>query len=238
MGLTDIISDAITYPFSDIKKFLIVGVLFLLAGLYSLFPPLGIDSFVLSAIAVIVAIVFTIMLSGYSVQVIKKGIQHSSEIPDIDPAANFIDGIKAFIIELVYYIIPIIIAIVLGAFTGLVGAGLNHAGAGIGVGTLLSVIVFIIFAILEIVAIARFADTGDMSAAFNFGAVFEDAKRIGFLNIILFLIIAIIIALVLTMVLSLLAVIPFIGIIISTILIGGILILFINKGIGLLYAGA
>lgn len=238
MGLTDIISDAITYPFSDIKKFLIVGVLVLLAGLYSTVSSLGFDNFVLSAITVIISLVFAIMLSGYSVQVIKKGIQQSNEIPDIDPTANFVDGIKAFIIQLVYYIIPILIAMVLGVFTGLVGAGLNHTAAGISVGTVLALIIFIIFSILEIVAISRFADTGDMSSAFNFGGVFEDAQRIGFLKIILFLIIAVVIAVVLSLVLALLVIIPFIGIIIGTILFGAIMVLFYNKGIGLLYSGA
>lgn len=238
MSITDIVSDAVTYPFSDITKFLIVGVISLLAGLSSLFSSWGYDGFIITAIGVIIGVVFTLILEGYTLPVIKKGIQHSNEIPDIDPVVNLIDGIKVVIIEIVYFIIPIIIAVLFGGLTTLVGAGLNHTGAGLGFGTLIAIIVFIIFSIFEIVAVARFADTGEMSAAFSIGSVIEDAKRIGILNILLFLIIAVIIMVIVSIIVSLLAVIPFIGIILSTIIIGGFVVLFYNKGIGLLYAGA
>ncbi|AMD17324.1 hypothetical protein TL18_04365 [Methanobrevibacter sp. YE315] len=238
MSVIEVISDAIAYPFSDIKKYLIVGVLTLLAGFYSVLGSFGIDNSILMLLAILVSIVFALILSGYGLQVIKKGIQHSNEIPDIDPVTNLVDGIKVLIIGIVYYIIPVIIAMILGVFSGLVGAGLNHTGVGIGVGTILAIIVVIIFSILEIVAIAKFADTGNMGDAFSFGQIFEDAKRIGILNIILFVIIALIIILILSFILGLLAIIPYIGFIIGMILLGGFIVLFYNKGIGLLYASA
>ena len=238
MTLGGILSDAVKYPFSDITKFLIVGVLVLLAGIVNVVYPSGEGNMILMVLLSLVGIIFAIILSGHCVDVIKNGIQHSSEVPDIDPAANLIDGIKVIIIELVYYIIPLIIAAVLGAFSGFVGAGLNLADSGLSFAMIVALIVFIIFSILEIVAIARFADTGDLGAAFKFGEVFEYAKRIGIINIILFSIVTIILAIVLAFILALLSVIPFIGAIIAMILLGGFLVLFYYRGIGLLYASA
>lgn len=238
MSLGEIITDAVKYPFSDITKFLIVGVLSVLAGLNSIVYPNGDGNAVISLILVLISLIFALILSGYSVNVIKNAIQNSSAIPDVDPVANLVDGIKVIIIGIVYFIIPLIIAFIFGGLTSFVGAGLNHAGAGIGIGVIVSFIVFIIFAIFETVAVSRFADSGELGAAFNFGAVIEDAKRIGFLNIILYVIVAVIILLIISFIVGLLAIIPFIGVLIATIILGGFFTLFYYRGIGLLYASA
>ena len=64
MSLGDIISDSVQYPFSDIQKFLIVGVISLFSGLSGLFGNWGIDSFILISLAGIIGLIFTLILSG------------------------------------------------------------------------------------------------------------------------------------------------------------------------------
>ena len=59
MGLTDIFSDAVTYPFSDITNFLIVGVLAVLASLSSVIASFGVESTAILAIAGIIGFIFT-----------------------------------------------------------------------------------------------------------------------------------------------------------------------------------
>jgi len=100
------------------------------------------------------------------------------------------------------------------------------------------VIVFIFFAIFEMVALARFADTGELGEALNIGEVIEDVKRIGVGQIILFAIASVIILIVASLLVSVLGFIPFIGIIIAQLIIGAFTTLFYSRGIGLLYAGA
>lgn len=239
MSLTEIISNAISYPFSDIGKFIMVGILVLLAGLSSFIAPFGIqNNSILALIIVLIALIFAIVLSGYSVDVIKNGIDNSNEIPSIDFMKNFVNGLKTLVIGIVYFIIPIIIMLVLGMITGAIGAGLDHLAAAMGVTSIIAVIIFILFAIFEIVALARFADTGELGAALSIGEVVEDAKRVGILKIIGFLIVSFIIALVATFLSSLLAIIPFIGLIIAVIVLGAFVTLFIYRGFGLLYADA
>ena len=238
MSLGEVISDAVKYPFSDITKFAIVGILSLLASISSVMTPLVGNNSILLIIGVVISFIFGLIISGYGVDVIRNAIQRSSEIPAIDPVVNIVDGIKVLVISIVYYIIPIIIAVALGVFTGVVSAWLNAVQAGINLTTILVVIIFIIFSVLEVVALARFADTGELGAALSIGAVFEDAKKVGFISIILFAIVTLILAFILLIVVGILSIIPIIGTIIGLIILGGFLVLFYYRGIGLLYANA
>jgi hypothetical protein len=238
MGLGDILSDSVVYPFSDITKFLIVGVISLFSGLSALFGNWGVNNFILVTLAGILGLIFTLILAGYGVRVTKYAINRSNEIPDLDLQNNLIDGIKSLIIAIVYFIIPIIITIIFAIITGAISAGFNQMMAGLGVFLVIVVIVFIFFAIFEMVALARFADTGELGEALNIGEVIEDVKRIGVGQIILFAIASVIILIVASLLVSVLGFIPFIGIIIAQLIIGAFTTLFYSRAIGLLYAGA
>ena len=202
MGLGDIISDSVQYPFSDIQKFLIVGVISLFSGLSSLFGNWGVNNFIIITLAGIIGLIFTLILSGYSIRVTKYAIDHSNNFPEFDLQNNLIDGIKSLIIAIVYFIIPIIITAILAVITGAIGAGLNQMIASLGVFAIIAVIVFIFFAIFEIVALARFADTGELGEALNIGEVIEDVKKIGIGKIILFAIVALIIIIIASLIVS------------------------------------
>lgn len=238
MSLGEILSDAIRYPFSDITKFLIVGILALLAGITSVLYPTGSDGSVIFILLAIISLVFAFIISGYGVAVIRNTIKNSDEIPGIDPVANIIDGIKVAIIGIVYYIIPLILVVIISFALGLIGAGLNQVSAVVIIASIIGIILFVLFSIFEIVAVARFADKGELGAALSIGEVIEDAKRVGILNIILFTIVAVILILILSLIAGVLALIPIIGIIVGVIILGGFIILFYNRGIGLLYASA
>lgn len=238
MSLTEIITDAVYYPFSNITNFLIVGVLTVLASFSSIATSFGIEGGVTAFIAAIISFVFAFVVSGYSVDVIRKGIEQSNDFPDIDLKENFINGIKAVIIEFIYMLIPIIIAFVLMVVFGVVGAGINHVFASLGLASFLIVIIFVFFAVFEMVALARFAKTRSFGEALNIGAVIEDVKRIGILKIIAFVIIVLIISLLVGAIIGLFTFIPYIGVIIATLVLGAFALLFTNKALGLLYAEA
>lgn len=235
MGLSEIISDSIKYPFSDIQKFLIVGVFALLAGLNNIVSAYDIDSIAIIGIASIVGLIASLIVSGYGVKVIKNAINFSNEVPDFDFVNDLITGIKVLIISIVYLIIPLIIILLVTGVNGLIGASINHLWASIGVAFIIALIIAIIFAIFQIVALARFAYTEQLGDAFNFGEVFEDVKKIGILRIIGFLLISAIVFIIALVIASIFGLIPFIGIIIVPILLGAFCILFYNRGLGLLY---
>ena len=236
MNLSDIFSDAVRYPFSNIVNYLFVGVLALLASLPNIIKAFNMDSSAVSAVAAILAVFFSIVLSGYCVTVIKKGIENSDEIPEINVFGNLIDGIKVFIISIVYYIIPLVVVLIFAVMTGAIGAGLGVLVAALGVFLIVAILLFILFGIFEVVAIARFAKTGELSDALNIGAVIEDAKRIGIINIIAFILISIVIVAVAYIVGTIICLVPFIGAILSSLIVGGFVVLFYNKALGLLYS--
>lgn len=239
MGLSDIISDSVKYPFSDIQTFLIVGVFSLLAGLSNLLSvSYGVDGMGILVIASIVGLIFALILSGYCLKVVKNAIDYSDALPEFDFVNDLINGIKVLIISIVYFIIPLIIAILFAGVGGLVGASIDHLAASLGFALIIVAIIAIIFAIFEIVALARFANTGQMGDAFSFGEIFEDIKKIGIGRIIGFLLVAIVVMLIAFAISLAFAMIPFVGIIIADIVLGAFVLLFYNRGIGLLYAEA
>ncbi|WP_407393694.1 DUF4013 domain-containing protein [Methanobrevibacter sp.] len=236
MSLIDVFSESVTYPLNDIVKWIIVGIVGLLAGLSSTLSSSGQDSFIIILLAGIISIIFSIILSGYGIEVIKKGIQHSDEVPGFDIMANLINGIKVVIISIVYMIIPFIIGLIILGSSAIFGAAINQSFAVLSFATIIVLIIAILFGIFELVAVARFANSGDLGDALNVGEVFADAKRIGILKIILFLIIFIIIAMIAALIIGLFGIIPFVGVLIATILISGFITLFGYKALGLLYA--
>ena len=113
-GLIDIFKEAIIYPISNIIVLLTIGALLLVSNIPSLLFSYGIDlSPSIVGIFGIIALVVAVLLSGYTLSVIRDAIDMNVSIPKLDFAKNFVDGIKAIVLEIIYYIIPtIIVAIV------------------------------------------------------------------------------------------------------------------------------
>lgn len=237
MSLSEIITDSIKYPFSDITNFLIVGIIALLSALANIFTIWKITN-ALYFIGIVVSVIFSLIFMGYALGIIQRTLEYSDELPMLDPVNNFIDGIKVLVIGIVYLFIPVVISLVLAIITGAIGAGLNNVGASVVVAGIITIIVFIAFGIFEIIAIARFAKTKEFGDAFNFGEIIEDMKSIGIAKVIAFLIISIIIMLIAALIAGLFVIIPFVGILIADLLLGAFVALFFYRGIGLLYLEA
>ena len=140
MDVGEIISDSIRYPSSDWKKYLILGVL------------------------LVIPIVFFIAF-GYILRIIKSSIAGYDELPEFDDLGSlFIDGLKVFLVTIVYNIIPLIIIIVgifgsisaVGGVANITAYPLAFAGLLI-VTVIIGLILAVIFAIFEIIAIANMA---------------------------------------------------------------------------------
>lgn len=236
MGIGDIISKSVSYPFSDLTKFLMVGIGVILYDLDAILAEVfGHDSFIV-LIGLIIAILFSFVMAGYSVNLTKKGIDKSNEIPNFDYVNNFIDGLKLFVVYLVYFIIPTIITLVLLFLFGAIGAGFNQVVGSLGIWVVFAVIIFILFGIFELAAQARFAISHSISYALNIGEVFADVKRIGILKIILFSIVVWILLFVYAALLGIVTVVPVIGTVLTDIILGAFVFIFFNYGIGLLYS--
>ena len=148
-------------------------------------------------ILLIISCIIFPLIMGYVMR-IYRGVQPSPELNEWGDM--FIDGIKLFVVAIIYAI-PIIIVefAVIGSagvafLTALSNpmADPNAVMALIGAvlfGVIILVLVAIIIELIAIIGMVRFARTNSFGQAFNFGAIFATIGRIGIASYILALIV-------------------------------------------------
>jgi hypothetical protein len=169
---------------------------------------------------VIATILLCLPLLGYSLKML-RGEKPAPEVNDW--GTLFIDGIKYFIVSLIWAI-PMLIVLFFTLGAGIVALASNPASAmgaigGMIVGFLVFVIVAIITGLLATIGVIRFARTGSMGEAFNFGAILETIGKIGWVSYIIALIVLMVVQVVFFIIIGLFSMIPFLGIIIELIFI-------------------
>lgn len=234
MELMEIISDALVYPFHNIKAliiYLILGIILgiVLAGTFAAISAGTAVSNIAAAIGsgiigIIIAAVLSFAISGYQLDIIKFGIDRSSDAPGLDFVRQFINGFKYTIVQIVYFIIPIIISAILAII-------FQHWLAMV-----IEFILFAIFALAAVMAQCRLAKTEDIGHALAIGDAIGDISRVGILKLLVFIVVISLIAFILA----------FIGGIISrwNATVGGVilgivgiyLVFFTSRATGLLYS--
>ena len=126
-----------------------------------------------------VLVVPTVLVLGYLVRVLERTMHGDEQPPEVDDWGGLlVDGIQAFAITLAYVFVPAAVgaAVVVGgvlsfAVVGGSGAGSGAAGgAGVAVlvvGSLLTLALSLLAAYVIPAAIAAFAETGRIGAAFS-----------------------------------------------------------------------
>ena len=151
------------------------------------------------------------LLFGYVLEVL-RGKKPAPE--PADWGRLFIDGLKLIVIGVIFFIIPIIICGFLagGAIIALVLAIMSGhfltAFASVVGALVLSAVIFIIFGLFAVLGIIRFARTGSMGEAFNFGAILAQGEKIGWVS---YIFAVIVLAVILSIFTGILAVIPVVG---------------------------
>lgn len=155
-----------------------------------------------------------LIVQGYLLRVARDSADGQEGAPSFDDWIELlVDGLKAFVVSLVYGIVPaVVLVVLLSVLAG--GAVLSAAGgstsvsAGFSLLALLAVLVmvpiFLLVAYLTVVAQLRLAVTGSLGAAFEVGAVVRTGFNADFFVAVL---IAIVVGIVLGIVGSLLLVI-------------------------------
>ncbi|SCM58357.1 Conserved protein {ECO:0000313/EMBL:AAB85681,1} [Methanothermobacter wolfeii] len=141
MDIGEIVNDAIRYPSSDWKKVIILGLLFLISFL----------------------IIPIFLATGYGFRALKASIAGFDELPEFDEWGEmFVDGLKVFVVQIVYMIVPMII-IIAGVFgslsmvspdTGMITNPTAFTGL-LGGTVIIGVILAIILGLIETIAIAH-----------------------------------------------------------------------------------
>lgn len=235
MELGEIFSDALMYPLQNIKALIIYVILGIILGIATAGTVGAISASValnnvLAAlgsgiIGIIIAVLLGFMIYGYELDIVKYGINREDRGPEIDFIRQFINGVKLFVVHIVYFIIPIIIGAILAIF-------FQHWLSG-----LITAILVIIFALAAMMGQCRLAKTEDLGYALSIGEAIGDIAKVGTFKLILFIIISFLIVFLLGLVVSIISKLnPTIGGILMGIL-GVYATFFIGRGTGLLYSG-
>ncbi len=98
MDLGEIIGDALRYPLSNWKNFLILGIIFVVGGLYNNFLSLG-NNTALIVLLGFVGFIFGIVAYGYEIRILKSSLAGFGELPKFNAMFDmFIDGLKVLIV--------------------------------------------------------------------------------------------------------------------------------------------
>lgn len=165
---------------------------------------------------IIATILLGLPLMGYSMKIL-RGEKPAPEVEDW--GTLFIDGIKYLIVSLIYAI-PLIIVwvLVLGASAVAIMSGdstaMMGAFAAMGIGLLIMLVLGIIIAVFEVIGIVRFARTGSIGEAFNFGAILATIERIGWVPYLIALVVLIVVGIIFAIIVAIIQVIPILGMII------------------------
>lgn len=234
MDIGDIISDALVYPFQNIKALVIYVILGIIAGIaaggtimgmavtasYENFAGTGITAI----IGFVILIAISLLISGYTLDIVKFGIQRRADSPGIDLGRQIVNAIKLIIVGIVYFIIPVIISFVLGLF-------LRDW-----ILTIIVLILTIVFSLAEFMAKCRLAKTEDLGSALAIGEAIGDISRVGIGKLLATVIIIFIVMIVISIIIGMIAN--------YHATIGGILmgifgvyaVFFYNRAVGLLYS--
>ncbi|WP_458453184.1 DUF4013 domain-containing protein [Methanobrevibacter sp.] len=236
MEIVEIIKDALTYPLSNIKSLVLYVILGIVAGIAGGATLIAIATGAAfenawamggsALIGFILLLLIGLLIEGYTLDIIKYGIERRTDGPGIDILRQIVNAIKLLVVDIVYYIIPVIILAILGIF---------FKNWVIGV---IGFILTIIFALANFMARCRLAKTEELGDALAIGEAIGDISRVGFLKLLLT-----------TILIEAIIVIIFIIIILImsyNTTVGGILlgifgvyaIFFSNRAIGLLYSDA
>ncbi len=238
MNIGEIISDALVYPFNNIKAlvlYVVLGIIgaiiggaaiFGIAGAFSTTGLASVGFDIMGIVGIIVFILILFLISGYTLDIIKYGIERRADGPGIDIARQISNAFKLIIVDIVYFIVPIIIAFVLGLF-------LRDWLL-----LIISLILFIVFALANFMAKCRLAKSDSLGEALAIGEAIGDISRVGIGKIIGTVIV---IAIILIIVSFIIGLITNANNTIGSILLGIFSVYFLffyNRAIGLLYSNA
>ncbi|ADC46077.1 hypothetical protein mru_0225 [Methanobrevibacter ruminantium M1] len=237
MDISEIIGDAIAYPIHNIKAlviYMIIGIITGILGgasfmglLMSLTGKNALAAGGFGILGVLVLLIGALLITGYGLDIVKFGIERRDDGPGIDLVRQVLNAVKLLIVSIVYYIVPAIIAWVL--FT-LLGRGILTV--------LIVMIISIIFAFAEFMAICRLAKYDSLGEALAIGEAIGDISKVGVIKLLATIIIVVVIAMIVCFIL--------LYVYKLNSLIGGILLgifavyltFFANRAAGLLYSDA
>jgi len=122
-------------------------------------------------------VVPVILVYGYLVQAVRERADGATQPPAFEDWGELlVDGLKAWVISIVYMLVPLVVfGVTVGGSLFAIATG-TRAGAGAGLaglfgGLVISFVLSLVFGYVATAAIIHFACTGEFGAGFDFGTL-------------------------------------------------------------------
>ena len=248
MSLGEIIKDSLRYPFSDWKKFLIFGIISLIAVILTIAPIID--------FLFIIGYLIGFIILGYSFKIIISSLRGNVSLPDFDDGVDmFKNGIKVFLVAFIYSLPAILIVLVVnymsspsniidifspllsGTFDGSIFMELLLGGPGVIIAVLYTILILPIF----LMAVAHMANNSSkLGSAFKFKEILNKIATNGWMNLIawymltaLFVLIIYEIGIIVSNITNIIY--PYIGIILIALILIPYISIFIGRLVSLFY---
>jgi len=244
MEISDIFKDALKFPASNWKRFFILGIITLTGSLFAV-SNVYFRSNPYTILMILPAYLLIFLEMGYTLRTIKVSINEEDELPAFNKWIRmFIDGLKVFLISLIYYIIPtlfLIAGMILAIDFSAITTGKIHynflnplALIFLSIGSLLYVLLTFFFQI----GLANMAYKEKLEAALSFGEIKRIIRDIGWKKYLVVFIILLIISGASSVFGYFLNQMPIYWLIVFSILISPYLALIRSRALGLVYKEA
>ncbi|RAP44610.1 MAG: hypothetical protein BZ135_07890 [Methanosphaera sp. rholeuAM6] len=200
MEVMEIIQDSFIYPVTHIQSVIIYVILGIIAA-FALVTT-GVSTFVAASetnafttigvflIGLIISVFIFCVIEGYVLDIVKIGIKRGNEAPSIDIKRQALNGIKLFVVHVVYFIIPFILTVILSLF---LQTWLTY---------LIGLILFIIFALAATMAECKLAETDELEPALSIGQAIADISRVGIGKLLTTIIIIAVVSFIILLIIS------------------------------------
>ena len=233
MDIGEIIGDSFKYPVSNWKRLLILGIIVLISQLSMEIIMLYARVSGLLFFLLIHALVASILMLGYQLRAIKTTIMGEIEPPEFKEWSKMLlDGLKLFLVGLIYQIIPVIVLI--AGLVMLIAGSAATKIFGLLI-MLLGLFILLIVGIVMVMAISNMAYYGEIGAALRFGEIKRRIEGLGWLNYIMVLIILVVIYILIAVGAALISLIPFVGLVLTSLIIYPFMYLFMYRAYGLIF---
>ena len=114
MNMGGIIKDALRYPLSDWKKIIVLGFITLISNLSGLYVvDVFINNYAIILLLDLIGVLVSFFIFGYVFRIIKSSLNNVDELPKYNAWwGMFKDGIRVYIVHLVYLIPVLLILLV------------------------------------------------------------------------------------------------------------------------------
>lgn len=227
MDIGYLTSDAMKYPSQDWKKVIILGLLILTSFL----------------------IVPAFLVMGYIFRALKWSVAGVDQLPEFDEWGEmFTDGLKIFVVELAYFIVPFLIIFLsiwasIGSLVALGTSGNDLMPAAafsafslMGGLMVMGLIVAVVLGVFFTMGIANMAYyNSELGAAFRFREILNTINSIGWVDYIIWYIMMIILGMIMGAIAGVLGLIPIIGWALIILVLYPYLYLLYARALGLLF---